>query len=171
MNELLNRKLSSTKYSDLYTPFYATKLIAPYLSGKVWECACGEGHITTVLNHYGLEVVETDIAFGQNFLEIDKPLGDIIVTNPPFEQKDDFLKHCYELGVPFALLLPLTAIGGVQRGKYFSKYGLELLIPDRRINFIYDNAKKACWFHSAWFCWNILPEKLIFKTMERDNTL
>ena len=173
MKELLKRKLASTEYSDLYTPFYATKLIAPYLYGRVWECACGEGHITTVLEHYGMEVVETDIALGQDFLEtwIAPPDVDFIVTNPPFSLKDEFLKHCYEFEIPFALLLPLTAIGGVERGKYFAEYGLELLIPDRRINFIYDNAKKACWFHSAWFCWNVLPEQLIFKTMERNNEI
>lgn len=171
MEELLRRKQAATKFSDFYTPFYATKLIAPYLSGKVWECACGEGHITTVLEHYGMEIIESDIALGQDFLTMQPPKVDFIITNPPFDLKDEFLKRCYELQIPFALLLPLTAIGGVARGKLFQKHGLELLIPDRRINFINDDAKKACWFHSAWFCWNVLPEKLIFITMERDNAL
>jgi hypothetical protein len=170
MKELLKRKLSATKFSDLYTPAYATELIVPYLYGKIWECAAGEGHITVVLEKHVLDVHESDIAIGIDFLETKfiPPGIDFIVTNPPYDLKDEFLEHCYELEVPFALLLPLTALGGMKRNRLYRENGLEILIPSRRINFIYENAKKACWFHSAWFCWNVLPEKLMFVDMERN---
>ena len=62
--------------------------------------------------------------------------------------------------------MPLTALGGMKRTKMYNEYGLEILIPDRRINFIYKGAGKACWFHSAWFCHNVLPEKLMFAEIE-----
>ena len=169
VNGLLKRQLSSTKYSDLYTPFYATELIAPYLSGKIWECACGEGHITAVLERYGMDVIETDIALGVDFLKCETIECDYIVTNPPYELKDKFIERCYNIGKPFALLLPLTALGGMKRNMLFREYGLEVLIPSRRINFIYKNAGKANWFHSAWFCHNVLPEMLMFVEMDREN--
>ena len=172
MNNLQKRVLEASEFSDLYTPEYATELIVPYLYGTIWECAAGEGHMTSVFEAHRIDVYETDIAFGeqQNFLTtwIIPPNVDFIVTNPPFKLKDEFLKHCYELEVPFALLMPLTAIGGMKRNELFRKYGIELLVPSRRINFIYDGAGKACWFHSAWFCWNVLPEKLMFVEMERN---
>ena len=162
MNGLLKRKLAATQYGDLYTPFCATELIAPYLYGKIWECACGEGHITKVLEEHGMAVVETDIAFGVDFFSAKVPEVDFIVTNPPYKLKDKFLERCYALDIPFALLLPLTALGGMKRTSLYKRYGLEVLVPDKRINFIYEGSKKANWFHSAWFCRNVLPEKLMF---------
>ena len=40
---------------------------------------------------------------------LNKPVQfDCIITNPPFSLKQEFLQRCYELGKPFALLLPLT---------------------------------------------------------------
>jgi len=62
--------------------------------------------------------------------------------------------------------MPLTALGGMKRTKMYGKYGLEVLVPDKRINFIYPNSGKAVWFHSAWFCHNVLPEKLMFAEIE-----
>jgi len=141
----------------------------PYLHGKVWECAAGEGHITVVLEQYGIEVIETDIAWGIDFFEAEIPDVDYIVTNPPYKTKDAFLKYCFEIGLPFALLLPLTALGGMKRGELYRKYGLEVLIPDKRINFIYPNAKKANWFHSAWFCHGVLPHPLMFVELAQND--
>jgi DNA modification methylase len=95
---------------------------------------------------------------------------DFIVTNPPYKLKDKFLKHCYDLSVPFALLLPLTALGAEKRVKMYAEHGLEVLVPDKRINFIYDGSKNSNWFHSAWFCRGVLPEKLVFAEMDRTST-
>lgn len=172
MHNLLKRKLAATKYGDLYTPFYATEIIAPFLYGKIWECAAGEGHITYVLKKHGMDVIETDIAFGQDFFEIDPPDSniDFIVTNPPYKLKDKFIRKCYDLNIPFALLLPLTALGAEKRVNMYEQHGLEILVPDKRINFIYDGAKKSNWFHSAWFCHNVLPEKLMFAKLDRNQS-
>lgn len=57
----------------------------------IWECACGEGHITKVLKDNGYNVLSTDLidrGYGevQNFLNpaIREWNGDII-TNPPYK--------------------------------------------------------------------------------------
>jgi len=172
MNELLKRKQVATEFSDLYTPAYATELIVPYLKkfNKIWECASGQGHMTRVFEKHGLDVYESDITTGKDFLKFTSPPEgvDVIVTNPPYALKDRFLYHCYAIQLPFALLMPLTALGGKSRGLRYRKNGIELLIPDKRVNFIYEGAKKACWFHSAWFCHNVLPRQLIFKELKRE---
>lgn len=63
-------------------------------SPVIWECACGEGHLSKVLEEHGFEVISTDLiyrGFGDpeplDFLKdtLEDFEGDII-TNPPFEQ-------------------------------------------------------------------------------------
>ena len=83
--------------------------------------------------------------------------------------KDEFLKKCYEYKKPFALLLPLTSLEGINRGKMYRENGIELLVFDRRCNFIYDNAKKSNWFNTSWFCHNVLPDKLIFEELNKED--
>ena len=39
---------------------------------KVWECACGEGHISKVLKAHGYEVISTDLidrGFGEGYVD------------------------------------------------------------------------------------------------------
>jgi hypothetical protein len=88
---------------------------------------------------------------------------DITLTNPPFSRKDEFLARAYRLGKPFALLLPVEALGG-RRVCLYRQHGIELLVPSKRINFR-DNQGElplGAAFPTAWFCWRILPRKLVF---------
>lgn len=59
----------------------------------IWECACGEGHLSKVLAAHGYEVISTDLiyrGFGDpeplDFLKetLEDFEGDII-TNPPYK--------------------------------------------------------------------------------------
>jgi len=51
--------------------------------------------------------------------------------------------------------------------RYITINGKNLGIQTMKIinKWSYEGAKKACWFHSVWFCHNVLPEKIIFKEM------
>ena len=83
----------------------------------------------------------------------------MLCTNPPFSRKDEFLERAYGLGKPFALLLPIEALGGGVRNSLFRQYGIQLLVPSKRINF----SGRGCSFASAWFCWKLgLPDQLTF---------
>ena len=126
----------------------------------------GGSMITTCLKNKGCSVISTHINSGFDFLK-DKPNFDfdIIITNPPFSLKNEFLKKAYEYGKPFCFLLPITTLEGVFRGKLFKKYGIDVLVLNKRVNYI--NAKKNAWFNSSWFCWNVLPEKLIFEEVKK----
>jgi 23S rRNA G2445 N2-methylase RlmL len=139
---LLNRVLD-----EVYTPTEAVDLLIPFLDKKkiIWECADGHGHISNYLRRIGFSVVG-----GNNFFN-EKPEADLIVSNPPYSLKDKFLERAYNLHLPFAFLLPLTALGGIKRTSFYNKFGLQLIIPNKRINFMTGTGKKSCWFHTAWF--------------------
>ena len=150
---------------EYYTPPEAVYPLLKYLpKNKVyWECTdFGNSNITKILEDKGYKVVSTGRLKDSFDFLVDEPKFsfDIIITNPPYSLKTDFLKRCYMLDKPFALLLPIHTLEGIERGKLFRKYEIELLVFDRRINF--DKTKKRPWFAVGWFCWNILPEKLIF---------
>jgi hypothetical protein len=163
MKKNLINYIQRPKFDELYTPPEAVLPILPYLpKGKIyWECTdYGDSNITRLLKENGYNVISTHLNTNFNFL-IDAPdfEYDIILTNPPYSLKTDFLKRAYELGKPFGFLLPLTALEGVERGKLYREYGVEVLVLDRRINYMKD--KKGAWFNSSWFCWQLLPNKLI----------
>ena len=160
--------MKNEKNDELYTPDYAIKPLLKYLPKNkiIWECTdFGNSNITKVLKENGYKVISTH---KENFDFLIDKLNfefDIIITNPPYSLKDEFIKKCYEYKKPFCLLLPITSLEGIERGKMFRENDIQLLVLDRRCNFIYNNAKKSNWFNTSWFCWNILPKQLIFEEL------
>lgn len=140
---------------DFQTPAYALDPLIPYLKkgSLVWECACGKGYLVEGLLSRGYNVLGTDIATGQDFFQFEPSDYDCIVTNPPFRFKGQFLQRCCELGKPFALLMPLTALETKKRQQLMQDYGIEIILLDRRINFETPNMveKSSSWFATAWF--------------------
>lgn len=160
--------MKNEKNDELYTPDYAIKPLLKYLPKNkiIWECTdFGSSNITKVLKENGFNVISThkkDFDFLKDTPDFE---FDIIITNPPYSLKDEFLRKCYEYKKPFCLLLPITSLEGIERGKMFRKNNIELLVLDRRCNFIYNNSKKSNWFNTSWFCWKILPKQLIFEEL------
>lgn len=142
---------------DLFqTPRYATEIIIPFIpnGATLWECASGQGKISTVLRENGFEVLETDIQTGFNFLTDDVSfVFDAIITNPPFSLKKKFYKKCLEYKVPFAILIPADYSGWMIDAIRFD--GCEKVIPTRRIDFITPSGKSGLTgntsnYHSLW---------------------
>lgn len=157
--------MKNVKLDELYTPKYAIYPLLPFLDKeiKIWECASGKGDLAKHFREEGFEVRE-----GYNFFEDYFKDADVIVTNPPYSMKDDFLERAFEIGKPFAFLLPLTALEGIKRGKLYRENGIQLIIPNRRINFITPSGKGTAWFQTAWFCHGLcLPKDLMFVDMIR----
>lgn len=169
MKKAMINYVKNEKCDEIYTPDYAVKPLLKFLpkDAVIWECTdFGGSNITKVLRENGYKVYTTgkeEIDFINETPDFD---FDIIVTNPPYTLKDDFLKKCFEYEKPFCLLLPLTSLEGIKRGKLYRKYGMELLVFDKRINFIYRDMKKSNWFNASWFCYKILPEKLMFESLD-----
>ncbi len=145
---------------EIYTPKYAIYPLLSYLKRDtiIWECAYGTGALAKHFKSLGYEVVGN----GENFFDTNLNC-DIIITNPPYSLKEQFLKRAYEINKPFAFLLPLTGLEGKERGKLYRKYGIQLIIPDCRIDFITPNHGKSAWFAVAWFTYKFnLPKDLMF---------
>ena len=99
----------------------------------IWECACGEGHMSKVLEAAGHKVISTDLVY-RGFGE-KKPLdflksnvidfqGDII-TNPPYKYALEFAVKALETvrdGGKVALFLKLLFLEGKKRKEFFKKY-------------------------------------------------
>ena len=160
--------MKNVRNDEYYTPPEAIYPILKYLpKDKIyWECMdFGDSNITKILKEEGFEVVSTHINQGFNFLTNEPDFKfDVIITNPPYSLKTEFLKRCYEIGKPFALLLPIHTLEGIERNKLYRRYGLQLLVLDRKINF--DKTKKNVWFNTSWFCWKLLPKDLIFEEVK-----
>lgn len=152
MKQAMINYIKNKKNDELYTPKEAIEPILKYLDkDKIyWECTdFGDSNIRKVLVENGYKVIATR-KDEFDFLK-DDPLFkfDVIITNPPYSIKDKFIKRCYQLNKPFLLLLPITALEGKERNKLYKTYGLELIILNKRINFMKD--KKNVWFNTSCF--------------------
>ena len=98
----------------------------------IWEPACGEGHISRVLEAHGHEVISTDLiyrGYGDpeplDFLQetLDGFEGDII-TNPPYSVGLEFVKRALDSvrpGGKVAMFLKVQFLEGQKRGEFFKE--------------------------------------------------
>ena len=122
--------------------YYATDPIAIDLlllkekpSINIWECACGEGHLSRALEARGYNVLSTDLKNRGyedtgivDFLCLDENVnfdGDIL-TNPPYKRAMEFVLKALEIlkeGRKCYMLLKLTFLEGIERYReLFLKY-------------------------------------------------
>ena len=153
--------------------FYPTELeaIEPLLkveefSLQVWEPACGEGHISKVLEAAGHHVYSSDLndhGYGQDhgidfLMAWQKPEADI-VTNPPFKLAEEFARHAQDLGTrKTALLLKLAFLEGDRRTRWLEKSPLKKVwVFRKRITLTRRGAPKrgSGMIAFAWFVWQI----------------
>lgn len=102
--------------------------------GSIWEPACGDGAIATVLTRSGYDVVSTDFVdhgFGTpgiDFLRETRPRARNIVTNPPYGSglADAFLVKALELtamtGGKTAMLFNLASLCHPRRTPLWRQY-------------------------------------------------
>lgn len=172
MKQAMIHYVQNEKNDELYTPTYAIEPLLNYIPKHitVWECTdFGSSNITKVLRDNGWNVVSThkkDFDFLTDTPNFD---FDCIITNPPYTLKDEFIERCYTYKKPFALLLPITSLEGVKRGSMYRKNGLELIVFDKRINYL--NEKKSNWFNTSWFCWKLLNKELNFEPLNSEDTI
>lgn len=100
---------------------------------RIWECACGEGHLAKVFEQHGHEVISTDLVYRGygdpeplDFLNetIDDFEGDI-VTNPPYKFALEFVQRALESVKPgrkVAMFLKLQFLEGKRRKEFFQNF-------------------------------------------------
>jgi hypothetical protein len=110
------------------TPWWATFALIDNekFKGQIWECACGDGTMSRVLEETGCPVPSSDLyerGYGEAGYDFLKPhrSADNIVTNPPYNCAEGFVtsgvKHARS---KFALLLRLAFLEGSNRAKPYS---------------------------------------------------
>src|SRR5262249_7216861 len=150
------RNCMKVKSSDHFqTPPERVLPLLPHLrpSWTLWECAEGRGNLSRALRGHGFRVIGSDLAQAYAFRSWNpaEPY-DAVVTTPPYTLKDEFLARCYELGRPFALLLPLAALGEKKRLALYRRHGIQLVMPHERIYFETPSGDgSGAWFFTAWF--------------------
>lgn len=176
------KTLGATNHTDKereQDDFYATDPIAidklmdaVIIHDNVWECACGQGHLSERIKAYNKNVVSTDLkdrgygTAGVDFLNtIARPVQSpcAIVTNPPYKYAKEFVEHALKLlneGDMCCMFLKLTFLEGKARKKLFEKYpAKKVLVFSERVlcakNADFDGMRKGggSAVAYAWFVW------------------
>lgn len=119
--------------------YYATEPLAAKLlmqvekfSPFIWECACGEGHLSKEFQKAGYTVCSTDkvyrgFGYVEDFLQAqDPPYPQCdIITNPPYKYAKEFVEHALNIsaeGRKVAMFLKVQFLEGKSRKELFKKY-------------------------------------------------
>jgi len=150
---------SFSKHDDYMTPKHAWEDIQQYIPKDkvIWEAFYGDGESGNYLQELGFKVIHKEV----DFFESDE--GEIIVSNPPFSLVKKIVPRLIELDKPFILLMPVSKIA-TQYFKPF-KNKIQIIIPDKRINFIKNGNEKTsnCNFDCFYYCYKMnLPRDIIW---------
>jgi len=135
------------------------------LNNNLWECACGEGHISKILLKKGYNVKSSDLinrGFGeqQDFLKYEERFDGDIITNPPFILAEDFIKKAIEVlkdGNKLILLMKIQFLESESRYNLFKKYPLKYIyvhssrqLCSRKGDFENYKSTTLCY---CWYVW------------------
>lgn len=158
--------------------FYATDPKAMKLlldvekfSPVVWECACGAGHLSKVLEENGYDVVSTDLIYrgygsetSVDFLNSYREDGSFdgdIITNPPYSLALEFVREAVRVvkdGHKVAMFLRLQFLEGVKRRAFFNECPPKTVYVcssriDCRKNGDFESKQYKSAVAYAWFVW------------------
>jgi hypothetical protein len=122
-----------------------------------------------LLKANGCEVIWSHLADGKDFFQYEPEKEyDCIISNPPFSRKIEVFERLYDLGKPFAMLMNIECLNYQVVGNMFYNHDsdLQLLIVDKKVS--YDG--KMAMFNSSYFCKEMLPQSLVFKHLEHNNS-
>lgn len=160
----------TNRHKDDFYPTPETS-IRPFLDveifdGDIWEPACGNGAISSVLREHGYNTVDTDLndwgfgISGRDFLLEQKALAPNIVTNPPYKYAQEFIQKAIDLKVKkHCWLLRLAFLEGIKRfNQLYAKHPpCRVYVFSKRQTMIRAD-HDAAWYGSgkmafAWFVW------------------
>ena len=132
-----------------------------YFSRRIWEPACGEGHLSKVLESHEYQVVSSDLVDrgygrgGIDFLNCSTQWDGDIITNPPYKYAKEFVEKALKLVTPgrrVAMFLKLTFLEGQGRRELFKNNPPQVVyVSSARLNcgkngvFTGTSAVAYCW--------------------------
>ena len=161
------KRFADLKGPDYFpTPRWATFALIENekFTGDIWECACGDGAMSRVLEETNCPVVSSDLydrGFGEagyDFLTTERT-ADNIITNPPYNAAEGFVATgVKKANNKFALLLRLAFLEGANRARtIFSDLPpSRVWVFSERITFYPANAERkgSGTTAYAWFVWD-----------------
>lgn len=103
------------------------------LHDRIWECACGQGHLSKVLEQKGYNVFSSDLidrGYGDGIIDFlkyskNERLRADILTNPPYKYAKEFVEHALDIqedGFYVIMFLKIQFLEGQARKELFKKY-------------------------------------------------
>lgn len=137
------------------------------LHKKIWECACGEGHLSKLLKNKGYDVFSSDLidrGYGLGNIDFLKTSNiDIksdILTNPPYKFAKEFVEKALEIqadGYYTIMFLKIQFLEGQGRKELFKKYPPKYIYVNSARQTCYINGDMSKKMSSAscycWFIW------------------
>ena len=167
---LANRSAIDRNKTDFYeTPPEVTAALLDFLESKnhispgcmIWEPAYGGGKMGRVMLDRGYAVLGTDLhpvtdgTPSVDFLTAEKPC-DWIITNPPFTQAAEFVRHALELGKPCAFLLKSQFWHAKARLQLFRDNPPSYVLPlTWRPDFLYGAKSGSPTMEILWTVWGV----------------
>jgi len=137
------------------------------LHKNIWECACGEGHLSEVLKSRGYDVWSTDLVdrgYGSGNTDFLKSIPDSwygdILTNPPYKYAKEFVEKALEvtrIGAYTVMFLKIQFLEGQGRRELFKKYPPKYVYVNSTRQICYINGDMSRKMSSptcyCWFVW------------------
>jgi len=131
--------------------------------GIIWEPACGDGAICSVLAERGYDVLATDLIDrgygegGHDFFSSPYTAQNI-VTNPPYKFAERFVRHALDRTTgKVAMLLKLQFLEGVKRKALFEQTPLRTVYVFSKRLSMYRNGDRDGYYTGmiafAWYVW------------------
>ena len=137
------------------------------LHNNIWECACGEGHLSKALESRGYKVWSTDLVdrgYGSGNTDFLKSIPDSwcgdVLTNPPYKYAKEFVEKALEvtrIGAYIVMFLKIQFLEGQGRRELFKKYPPKYVYVNSARQTCYINGDMSRKMSSAscycWFVW------------------
>lgn len=162
----MNTHLSNLNSDNIeyYTPNWVWDCLKDYIPKDkvIWEAFRNEHELSTRsadhLRQIGFDIVNPYLDFFEN------NLGDIVVSNPPFNRKKQVMERLFELNKPFMLVLPNIILNT----KYFIDWAkndkdIQIIILPKRVDFIKPDGETKSVIHTLIVCWKFnLKDRILF---------
>ena len=160
---------------EQYTPRYGIEILLSHiqhLKNKIIWCPfdMDDSEFVKVFRENGFTVINSHIYYGKDFFDYEPIKWDVIISNPPYQNKRKFWQRCLNLGKPFALLLPLNILSDsiINATMKERESDFQILIPSRRMRFFNKLTGKTGnqpTFKASYFGVNIFKQQIILQDM------
>lgn len=136
------------------------------LHENIWECACGQGHLSKVLEARGGNIFSSDLInrgygdYGIDFLTNNNRWFGDILTNPPYKYAKEFVEKALSViedGYYVIMFLKIQFLEGQARLELFKKYPPKYVYVNSARQTCYINGDMSTKMSSAscycWFVW------------------